>query len=85
MPVPRHLEEAADRLAAAERRIRIAKELAPSLKSLQEWLDALTDYAIASSDIQRFTNESVHEKLHELAGRTGIGPFQTGPPATEPP
>lgn len=84
MPVPRHLEEAADRLAAAERRIVVAKELPLSLESLQQWLGALTDYAIASSDIQRFTNESVHEKLHELAGRAGVRPFPAGPTATEP-
>ena len=39
------------------------------------WLEALTDYCLALSEVQSYHNESVHEKLHELAGRAGIRPF----------
>jgi hypothetical protein len=42
---------------------------------MQEWLDALNDFSAALSDIQRYTNESVHEQLHELAERIGLQSF----------
>jgi hypothetical protein len=38
-------------------------------------LAALTDYAEALKDIQEYSNESVHEKLHQLAGRVGLRKF----------
>lgn len=72
MPVPKHLEEAAGKVEAAERRIRSVREEPVTLESLQRWLAALTDYVTALSDVHRFTNESIHEKLHEVAGRAGI-------------
>jgi hypothetical protein len=72
MSLPRHLEEAADRLERARFAIEEARAAIPTLASLQAWLGALTDYCEASSDIQRLTNESIHEKLHAIAGRLGI-------------
>jgi lysyl-tRNA synthetase class I len=75
MAVPRHLDEAATRLKDASLRIEAAQESQASLDSLKEWLAALTDYAEALKDIQEYSNESVHEKLHELAGRAGLRKF----------
>lgn len=69
MPVPKHLEEAASRLEDAAARIEVARAAPVSLETLRDWLEAVSDYAEALSDIHRFTNESVHEKLHELAAR----------------
>lgn len=77
MPVPKHLEEAASRAEAAEARIRELRSGPTTQEKLEQWLAALTDYVVALSDVHRFTNESVHEKLHDLAGRMGIRPFPT--------
>lgn len=69
MAVPRHLEEAAQRLEDAAVRIEEARASPHNMDTLRSWLEALTDYAEALSDLHRFTNESVHEKLHELSAR----------------
>jgi hypothetical protein len=67
MSVPRHLDEAAERLEAASARIERARGAPRSQETLAQWLEAVTDYAEALSDLHRFTNESVHEKLQSLA------------------
>jgi len=82
MPIPKHLDEAVVRLKAASARIDAARAQPASVASLQEWLTALTDFCRALSDIQSFTNESVHEKLHELAGRVGLREFPPAGPQT---
>lgn len=69
MPVPAHLEEAAARLSEASWRLDRAKAQPFTSEAQREWLTALTEFALALSDIQRFNNESIHEKLHDLAGR----------------
>jgi hypothetical protein len=69
MAVPAHLEAAAARLSEASWRIDRAKDKPFTSESQREWLAALTDFSLALSDIQRFNNESIHEKLHDLTGR----------------
>lgn len=75
MAVPKHVDEAAARLKAASARINDVRAKPASIDGLQQWLAALTDFCLALSDIQSFNNESVHEKLHELAGRAGLREF----------
>jgi hypothetical protein len=75
MPVPRLLDEAASRMLEASRRIEQACIQAASAKGQRKWLAALTDFVLALADVQRFSSESIHEKLHELAGRTGLKKF----------
>lgn len=77
MAVPKHLEEAVARLKEASVRIDAARGKPLTLESLQEWLIGLTDFSQALSEIQEYTNESVHEKLHEIAGRLGLRRFPT--------
>ncbi len=72
MSLARHLEEAAARLDNASTRIRAVREQPPSLESLRDWLAALTDYVRAATDIHAYTNESVHEKLREIAERERV-------------
>ena len=72
MPVPKHLDEAVARLKEALAHIDEARAKPPTPETIREWLSALTDYAIAQSDIQAYNNESIHEKLHEIAGRSGV-------------
>jgi hypothetical protein len=72
MAVPKHLDEATAQLKDAALRIEVARTREPTLESAHEWLGALTDFAMALSDIQSFNNESVHEKLHEIGGRVGL-------------
>ncbi len=75
MPVPKHVDEAVARLEAAAGRIQEARLKSVSVESLHEWTAALTDFTLALSDIQSFNNESVHEKIHALAGRMGLRDF----------
>lgn len=75
MTVSKHLEEAVGRLKEASFRIEQAREKPSTLESQREWLSALTDYSSALSEIQEYNNESVHEKLHELAARVGLKQF----------
>ena len=81
MAVSRHLGEAAERLEEARARIELARAGDGGLT--RQWLEAVTDYLFALSDIQRFANESVHEKLHELGAHVGIS-FER-PPTPLPP
>ncbi|WP_257448929.1 hypothetical protein [Archangium lipolyticum] len=75
MALPKHVDEAADRLHEAFARIEAARAAPTSTESLREWLTALTDYAQALMDLHEFTNESVHEKLHVLAGQLNLRGF----------
>lgn len=68
MTIPKRLEDAASRLEDASWRIDLARKKAVSQESQQEWLGALTDYAQALAVVEQANNESVHEKLHQLAG-----------------
>jgi hypothetical protein len=75
MSVPKLLDEAVARLEAAAGRIKAARMKAVSVESLHEWTEVLTDFTLALSDVQSFNNESVHEKIHVLAGRVGLREF----------
>ena len=75
MSVPKHLADAAAKLKEASFRIDEARRGPVTYENQKVWLDALTDYCLALSEVQSYNNESVHEKLHELAGRAGVRPF----------
>jgi hypothetical protein len=75
MPVPHQLDESVSRLREARRRVDAARQRPLSLESTREWLEALTDVTTALSDIHSLNNESVHEKLHDLAARVGLKTF----------
>jgi hypothetical protein len=75
MSLPKHLEDAVARLKEASFRIDRARAKPLTLENQKEWLVALTDFSSALSDIQEYNNESIHEKLHEIAGRIGLKPF----------
>ena len=79
MTVPKHLNEAAEKLKAASFRIDEARRGPLTSENQKLWLEALTDYCAALSDVQSYCNESVHEKLHELAGRMGVRKFPSSP------
>ncbi|MFL5352627.1 hypothetical protein [Archangium sp.] len=79
MALPRHVDDAADRLHEAFARIEAARAGPSTPESLREWLSALTDYAQALMDLHEFTNESVHEKLHMLAGLLNLKGFPGEP------
>ncbi len=75
MSVPKHLDQSVAQLREASARIDAARQRPSSLESLREWLEALTEFTSALSDIHSFNNESVHEKLHDLAARVGLKTF----------
>lgn len=72
MSLASHVEDAVVRLKEAQARIVEARAKPATSETTQEWLEALSDFALALADIQTFNNESVHEKLHELRGRFGL-------------
>jgi hypothetical protein len=80
MSLPQHLEEAVTRLKEAAVRIKQARDSPFTVDTQRDWLLALTQYAHALCDIQEFNNESVHEKLHELASRLGLREFPSSRP-----
>jgi len=75
MTVPRHLEEAAQRLKEASLRIEQVREGTETCENKKVWLEALTAYCRALGDLQAYNNESIHEKLHELAAKMGLRKF----------
>ncbi|HXX74444.1 MAG TPA: hypothetical protein VEI50_04915 [Nitrospiraceae bacterium] len=75
MTVSRHLEEAAQRLKEARLRIDQVREKPATCENQKVWLEALTGYCQALGDIQTYNNESIHEKLHELAAKMGLRKF----------
>ncbi|ALA60315.1 hypothetical protein [Nitrospira moscoviensis] len=75
MPVPKHLEDAVAKLKEVEFRIDEARQGPVTCENQKLWLEALTDYCLALAEVQSYNNESVHEKLHELAGRVGLRKF----------
>lgn len=77
MSVSRHLEEAAERLRQASALIVQIRTGPVTCENQNLWLAALTDYCQALADIQTYNNESVHEKLHELAGLAGLRKFRS--------
>jgi hypothetical protein len=79
MTVSRIVEEAADKLQEAARQIALAREGPNSCENQRVWLEGLTAYCEALADIQTYNNESIHEKLHELAGRMGLRKFPSSP------
>lgn len=78
MTVPKHLEAAAAKLKEAEFRIDEARQGPVTCENQKLWLEALTDYCLALSEVQAYCNESVHEKLHQLAGTMGLRKFPAG-------
>lgn len=79
MTVSRHVEEAAGKLQEAARQIALAQEGPNSCENQRVWLEGLTAYCEALADLHTYNNESVHEKLHELAGRMGLRKFPSSP------
>jgi hypothetical protein len=79
MTVSRHIQEAAERLTEAGRRIASAREGPDTRENQRNWLEALTAYCEALADIQTYNNESIHEKLHALAGRMGLRKLPSAP------
>ncbi len=78
MTVPKHLDQAAAKITEATFRIEDARQGPLTCENQKVWLEALTDYCLALSEVQAYCNESVHEKLHELAGRIGLRKFPAG-------
>ena len=71
----RHVEEAAGKLREAAQQIALAREGPNTCENQRVWLEALTAYCEALADMHAYNNESVHEKLHALAGRMGLRKF----------
>jgi hypothetical protein len=78
MTLPKHLDDAVAKLEQASHQIDQARANPLTLENIREWLEGLTNYVKATTEIQQLNNESVHEKLHDLAGRIGLRHFPSG-------
>lgn len=72
MAVPRHVDDAVERMRIAQERIAIAREKPSSVKSQAEWLEALTDFVTTLAEIQEYANESLVESLSDIGQRAGV-------------
>jgi hypothetical protein len=66
------VQQALDRLESAERRIQRAREEPATPDNLREWLDAVSDFARALSEIHELDRESLHRRLDEVSGSLGL-------------
>ena len=57
MTVPKHLDEAAAKMKEAAFRIEEARQDPMTSENQKVWLEALTDYCLALSEVQAFCNE----------------------------
>jgi len=67
MPVTKLMNAASEKMETAAAKLRSAREGAFTPSALQEWLTALTDYALALGEVQQYSQESIHEKLQQLS------------------
>jgi hypothetical protein len=67
MALTQLMNAASDRMEAAAVKLRRVRQGPFTPSGLQEWLNALTDYALALGEVQAFSQESIHEKLQLLA------------------
>jgi hypothetical protein len=67
MSLAKHLEQATSRLEAARSVLRETREEVATIDGLKRRVDTLEQCVSALSEIQSYTNESIHEKLHRIA------------------
>jgi hypothetical protein len=80
MSLPEHVQEALDRLEAADRKIKQARAEADRARRIDGWLAGLTDYMLALSDLHELDREHLAEQLNEIKGRLGVERFPAGRP-----
>jgi hypothetical protein len=67
MAMTKTMEAAANKMEAASTRMRELREGPFTPGNLKDWLEALTDYALALGEVQEYSQQSIHEKLQALA------------------
>jgi hypothetical protein len=66
------VQQALRRLENAERRIQRAREAPSTPENMREWLEAVSDFAHALSEIQELDRESLHHRLDQVSGALGL-------------
>lgn len=69
MALMKHLEEAADRLKKSGAQMEEARGKPITAETMHEWLNAVTEYSFALSDLHDINMEAMQEQLDDLAGR----------------
>ncbi len=69
MTLDKQLEKAADRLKIASLRIDEIRSNPVSPDQMQEWLAALTDYALASTELHDLNLETLREDMDDFIRR----------------
>lgn len=69
MALDKQLEKAADRLKIASLRIDEIRSKSASQDQMQEWLAALTDYALASTELHDLNLETLREDMDDFIRR----------------
>jgi hypothetical protein len=78
MSLKKLIASAAQRMEVATAKITETRNLPPTQANLVEWMEALTDYTLALTDLVTYNNESAHEKIQEISARTKLGPLGPG-------
>lgn len=68
MSLQEHIDSALDKLERANRRLEQARQG----EALRPWLEALTDYVLALSDVAALDRESLDETLNRITARLGM-------------
>ena len=73
MATPQLMRSAAERMEEAEKKLREVRETPFTPEATREWLEALTQYALALGEVQEYSQQSIHEKLHALMPKRQAG------------
>lgn len=66
MSTPELMKTAATRMEAAAKKLAEARELPFTPGALKQWMEALTEYALALGEVQQYSQQSIHEKLQAV-------------------
>jgi hypothetical protein len=69
MALDKQLQEASDRLRTASIRIDGVRTKHPTQQTIQEWLAALTDYALALGEVHDLNMEALQERVEDISQR----------------
>jgi hypothetical protein len=69
MALEKQLQEASDRLRTASLRIDHARAKQVSEQTIEQWLAALTDYALALGEVYDLNMQALQERVEDLDQR----------------
>ena len=72
MPLPEHMQQALSRLERADLKVKSASRKPDSPERIEEWLEGLTEYVLALSDLHELDREDLANELGVIKARLGL-------------